>query len=332
MAGVASIAGVKLLLLVTAATLAATTAARAERLIISIRGDACDLSALDAELTQMLADKPVGGSRVSVVTHIGNQTLSAEVLFVEAEGQTHGPRLVTASSCDDLFDSIALVIVMALPDAAVHEPADPRDASELETATTPMLPATPHPLEPPAPTLPVENLAIARSASAEAPRVLAIDGYISGASTVTSRGLNEQLLLGVRLKRGRASLSLQAHVDAPEEVRVTATGKIVVTHVDASVAPCVHIKSFAGCALVGIGVLRGSGEALHSARDTFTPVLATGLRIGWEHFLTSNLAVRVHVDGRALLTTTTFDVDYMPVWESGRFEGSAGVGLLARFL
>jgi hypothetical protein len=33
-----------------------------------------------------------------------------------------------------------------------------------------------------------------------------------------------------------------------------------------------------------------------------------------------------------MLTKATFDVDYMPVWESRRFEGSAAVGLLARFL
>lgn len=332
MACVASIAAVRILGLAAVATLAVTTGASAEPPIISIHGDACDLSTLDAELAQMLADKPVGGSRVSLVTGRSDQTLSAEVLFVGADGQRHGPRIVTASSCDDLRDSIALVIVLALPDASAGAPADAREPSEPETGTPRSEPATPHPIQPPAPTLPVEDLAIARSVRAEARSALSIDGYISGASTVTNRGLNEQLLLGVRLRRGRSSLSLQARVDAPEDVRVTETGKIVVTHADVSVAPCVHITSFAGCALVGIGLLRGSGEALHSGRDAVTPVLATGLRIGWEHFLTSNLAVRVHVDGRALLTTTTFDVDYMPVWESSRLEGSAGVGLLARFL
>jgi hypothetical protein len=309
----------------TLALLVASATARAQPTIITLRGDACDLGTLEADITDVLAIKSVGDSRVAVVTHGSGSTLSAEVLFVDAEGQTHGPRVVSASACDDLFDSISLVIVMAIPDpvaAPLPEPRVAKPAVPSEAGGEPALPTQ----------ATARDLAVTRSARVETARTLALDGFVGGSSTVTGRGMNEQLLLGARLMRGRASVSLQARIDAPEEVRVSAIGTVTVTQADVSVGPCVHLSSFAGCGLASVGFVHGRGESLDAARSVTTPVLAVGLRIAWERFITNRLAVRVHLDSRAPLTRTSFEVDYMPVWESSRFEGSAGVGVLVRFL
>lgn len=321
----------RLIGLVTLAIMAGSTVVRATPPIISVRGEACDLSALDAELADMLADESAGDSRVSVVASRGDQELRAEVLFLDADGQALGSRVITASTCDDLVDSIALVIAMAIPDLSAGEHTQPR-AVQSEAELSPVAPATPPAVEASPVTAAVDRMSVRRSTRVETASELSVAGYLGGASTVTSRGMHEQLLLGARLRRGRASLSLQARVDAPEEVRVTATGTVAIMQADVSLAPCAHWRSLAGCALLSLGVLHGSGKALYAARDVFTPNVATGVRIGWEHFVSSRLAIRVHLDGRARLTTTTFEVDYMPVWESSRVEGSAGVGLVARFL
>jgi hypothetical protein len=312
----------------TLAMIATSTVARAQPTIITIRGDACDLSALEADLAEALASRSVGDSRVSVVTHSG-PTLSAEVLFVDASAQAYGPRVVAASTCDDLFDAIALVIVMAIPEP-VHKPSVP-SPPKVEDAAPPQTSILPSgDSHAPLPT--IDSVSITRSAPTDTTAALAFDGYLGGSSTVTSRGINEHLVLGARLQRGGGSVVVQARIDAPEEARVTTSGKVTVTQGDLSVAPCVHFGSVAGCGSISAGFVHGSGETLNAARNATTPIFATGMRFGWERFVTSRLAVRLQVDGRVLLTTTRFDVDYMPVWQTSRFEGSAGVGLLARFL
>ena len=330
-ARVGSIAAVRLLGLVTLAIMAGSTAARATPPSISVHGEACDLSALDAELADMLAGQSAGNSRVSVVTRRSEQTLTAEVLFVDADGQPLGTRIVAAATCDDLVDSIALVIAMAIPDLPAGEDTQQRDVRS-EAELSPVEPEAMAPVEAGPATVTVDRMSVRRGARVEATPELSIDGFIGGASTVTSNGVHEQFLLGARLKRGRASLALQARVDAPEEVPVTATGAVTINQADVSLVPCAHWGSLASCALLSVGLLHGSGGTLHAARDVFTPYVSTGVRIGWEHFVTSRFAVRAHVDGRARLTATTFEVDYMPVWDSSRVEGSAGLGLVARFL
>ena len=59
--------------------------------------------------------------------------------------------------------------------------------------------------------------------------------------------------------------------------------------------------------------------------------MTAGLRIAWERPVTGRIAIRAHLDAAALLTTTRFDIDDMPVWTSPRVEVLAGLALLAHF-
>lgn len=309
----------------TSVLLAASTYASASPVSVTVVGDACDFGGLDGELSNLLAGNDVAASRASVAMSRSGQTLTADVLVVDADGQPHGPRTVTATSCTDLLDSVAVVIAMA-----VSGPAGPTEAMDPAPAEEPPPTSAPDALG--SSTLaPEATLAVTHAVTVQRPSPLSIDGYIAGARSTTSSA-SEQLQLGARLKRGAASISLQIGAGVPDEVQVTTTGKVTITQAELTVAPCAHFKSLSGCALLSAGVLHGSGESLYGARVVSVPTAATGLRVGWEHFFTDNVAFRLHLDGRAMLTTVTFDVDYMPVWQSSRFEGSAAVGLLARFL
>jgi hypothetical protein len=284
----------------------------------TVTGDGCDLTGLDANVAKLLADNEVPDAQASVVTTGNKRTFRADVTVVDDDGQSHGPRIVTASSCAELFDSVAVVIAMA-----VSGTANPLTSVGDMDAIEP-IPAVEVP-----PSTDAVNLVVTRAALVRSPRRWSIDGYVAAARSLTS---SEQIQVGARVSRGRRSLTLQLAVHAPEAVEVTTTAQIAITQTELTLAPCAHMGSLSGCALLVGGIIQGDGGALYGTRAVVVPMAATGLRVGWEHFLTPGFAVRVHVDARAMLTKATFDVDHMPVWESSRVEGSAAVGLLARFL
>ena len=84
-------------------------------------------------------------------------------------------------------------------------------------------------------------------------------------------------------------------------------------------------------ALLGIAGEMGAKALGQQLRSVYAPSVASGLRLTWERWY-RRVGARLQLDGRAFLTTTRFQVDYMPVWNSERFEASAGFSVLARFL
>src|SRR5690606_23146463 len=133
---------------------------------------------LDAELADMIVDESAGDLHVVVVTRRDEHVLTAEVLFVDAAGQTLGPRIVTAATCDDLVDSIALVIAMAIHDVPADEDTQPRDV-QAETELAPVEPDVPAVEASPA-VVAVDRMSIRRGTRVEATRELSIDGYLGG--------------------------------------------------------------------------------------------------------------------------------------------------------
>jgi hypothetical protein len=119
--------------------------------------------------------------------------------------------------------------------------------------------------------------------------------------------------------------------DAPEDHALQGMASINVFRSQLSISPCLHIGSAAGCVVTSAGTIHGSAIGLTSARSAYTLLVAGGLRATWEHRLVGGVGLRLHLDADALLTTTQFDVDNMKVWVSPRFEGAAGIGVIARF-
>jgi hypothetical protein len=223
----------------------------------TVTGDGCDLTGLDADVASLLAGNDVPDAQASVVTTGNKRTFRADVTVVDDDGQSHGPRTVTASSCRELFDSVAVVIAMAVSGTENSAP------SVGDTnAITPM-PA----VELPTPTV-ESSIGVSRRALLQAPAPLSIDGYVAAARSVTS---SEQMQVGARVKRGHGSLTLQLGVSAPEDVQVTTTAQIAITQAELTLAPCRHFDSLSVCALLSGGIIHGDGGSLYGARAVVTP-------------------------------------------------------------
>ncbi|HEY3802014.1 MAG TPA: hypothetical protein VGL61_05375, partial [Kofleriaceae bacterium] len=215
------------------------------------------------------------------------------------------------------------VIATALPDVQEDSEAATVVVDEPPRASTPAPVALTFDFEP-ATDLDVTPLA-------SEPSVSQTDVFVAGATGITSAGADGQAIVGIRVRRNAASVGAELRGDAPQQVSADRMGTIGIARAQISISPCTHFGAFATCVVVGAGTIHGSGAGLTSAREAYTPLLTAGLRVTWEQPLTRRLALRIHFDADALLTTTQFDVDDMKVWESQRFEASAGLGVLAHF-
>jgi hypothetical protein len=334
--------------LVVAAT---ATPAAASPIRLEVSGDACSLASLETQLTALAGTDPVdaaaaAGVRVEVTKPAHGY--QAQIFFDDGDGAIRGPRVVEAKSCGELLQSVALVVVMALPDrpqassapAPVEEPKQPGPAPVEEQAhaepapvaepkQVELVPASP-PVAPPAvgrETTIVASVEPSRGASG--PANLGV--FAAGGGGISTHGFASQLILGARIERGRVSLAAEVRADAPEQLVVAQMASVRVLRSQLSLAPCVHAGAFAGCVVASAGAFHGSADGLASERSVYSPLLSTGARVIWEHPVTERVALRVHAGIDALVTTTSFDVDHMRVWVSPRFEGSAGVGVLAHF-
>jgi hypothetical protein len=287
---------------------------------LEIVGDACTLDTLEAEVTQLVSPRLSTSSptRLRVEALRDSTGFVANIWFPDRVDGQRGPRVVSAATCAQLVESVALVIAIALPEAAA-EAERPNLATEEPPASA----------EPSATSI---ETALVQTVALPAARETAFDLYVAGGSGFSAKGLRGQLLIGTRARRGAGSLGVQLRADAPEERPVTELGRVRVLRSELSVSPCLHLGSIAGCGVASVGAFHGSGIGLHAARSAFAPLISTGLRVTWEHDLAGPVAVRAYIETEAVLTSTQFEVDYMPVWTSGRFEGSGGLGVIARFL
>jgi hypothetical protein len=296
----------------------AATAAAAGPVQLETAGDACGLDGLDAQIERLAPPDLASTAKVRVEVTRGTDGFVGETWFPDRA--EIGRRTVNAATCDQLVDSIALVIAMALPGATAPI-ADPPP------------PVTPPPVAPPRARPRASHIETAVVANAEPapPRDSRYDLYIAGGSSISASGLRTQLILGARTRRGASSLGVELRGDAPEDRVISPIASIQILRAELTATPCLHAGGFAGCAVASLGTFHGSGRRLYAARRAFAPLVSAGVRIGWEHELSDRLAARVYFDAQALVTTTKFDVDNMPVWESQRVEGSGGVSLLAHF-
>jgi hypothetical protein len=301
----------------------AAVSASASPLRLHVTGDACDFASLEPQLAQMLGADPVDSNApASAEIDVANAS-EARVSFDDGNGLVRGPRVVTAASCNDLVKSVAIVIATALPDEQAAPPAP--EAPAVVVAQPVQAPA------PPTITIEPVPAEVDVAPAINAPSHSHTDVYAAGAAGITAAGADGQAIIGVRLRRSFASISAELRGDAPQQFSAERMGNIDVARAQISISPCAHFGAFATCAIAGAGTIHGSGAGLTSPREAYTPLLTAGLRMTWELALTRRIALRIHLDADALLTTTRFDVDDMNVWESPRFEASAGLGVLAHF-
>jgi hypothetical protein len=306
--------------LVTLFVVLAALPAAASTVRLHVTGDACDFASLEPQLAHMLGADPVDATARASVQIAVASTHEARVSFDDGDGSVRGPRVVTAASCAELVKSVAIVIATALPDAQAESEAVVVDEPPDAPAPTPIAIAF-EPATTDVDVVPPTD--VSRHAN--------MDVFAAGAAGITSAGADGQAIIGVRVRHNIASFGAELRADAPQQFSADRMGTIGIERVQISISPCMHVGAFATCAVGGVGTIRGSGSGLTSGRDAYTPLLTAGLRLTWEQPITQRLALRLHVDTDALLTRTQFDVDDMKVWESPRFEASAGLGVLAHF-
>jgi hypothetical protein len=296
-----------------------TGVAAASPIRLEVNGDACDLSGIETRVAQLVGRDPfstVAAAVVRIDAVKENDHFTASVVFDDGDGRVRGRRIVAAKSCADLVESLALILEMALPEPAEPAPVDPvserRDPPE----------AIP-------PSFEASATEVAEPTIIEAPtRTGAVFAEVADAGS--SHGWQQRLVLGGRWQREEHSLGIELAVETPQQERV-GVGQISVWSSVLTASPCLHLGSFAGCAIVSAGVFDGSGEGLLGARRALTPVLAAGLRLAWEPTIAGRLAFRLHVDLEGNAIATSFEVDHMPVWTSDRVEIWGGAGVIVHF-
>jgi hypothetical protein len=305
---------------VSACVVVGATVANAEPRRLEITGGACHANALAGDILKLSGEQFVDAARASVHVELVAPS-AARVSFDDGDGNVSGPREIAASECGELLASIALVIAMT--------PSTPVATAAPTPSAEPTLPPTARSEPQPHPTS--DALEVGRAFVLTSPQATRWDVLVGGTSRFDTHGVDGVIAAGVRYRRGTRSVSGELQVDVPERDAL-ATGRVDVLRAELAVAPCQHFGSFAACAVIAAGTLRGSGVGLADERAVLAPLVTVGARIAWERQLGRLFAVRATVDGDVLATTTRFDVDSMPVWTSQRVEASAGLSLLARFL
>ncbi len=285
-------------------------------------GGVCELIDVAERTNDLLgraAVDPTAAARLRVDTTRAGEQLVATLELVDETGAAQPPRTITAHSCEELGESLAVVISIVLRrDAAAPWPAS--IAPPLEPP-----PATPAP--PPAPEPPLrlsEEDEAGHSLTPVAARATVID---VGAAMATSR--TSVLVAGGRLERERAAFGLALAVAIPSTVEL-GTGSAHVRIASLQAAACARRGRMSACGTAAAGAVYGSGEDLIEARSAVRPIAGLGVRVDWRQSVSRRLGVVVFAEAEQRLLTTRFLVDAMPVWTSPPRQASLGAGVFLR--
>ena len=260
--------------------------------VIEARG-VCDAAALPARVAGLASTR----SRTHVT--VETEPRAAGVAAKIAVGNT--ARVIEARDCAALIDATALVIAMALQPSTDQHRDDERPG----------------------------RVVIERPVEIAAPSGPSRVSLIGGATYASTR--MESAVLGARFRDGDQSLGIEAVGTRPVHLAITPSATVAIWEATASVVPCIHVGTSAWCAVLTAGVSHGSSDRLNQPHAATSPLLALGTRVAWEYPDGAALALRIHADVIARVTSTHFDVDDMPVWQSSRIEAQAGAALIVRF-
>lgn len=269
-----------------------------------VRGDSCALDQLATHVTALLGRDPFALEARAVVRveiRQASEGVAAEVTLVDASGVRTGPRSLAAADCDQLAAELPIVIATVM--RSLPEPVPPV-AQEIDVDH-------------------VEETAT-RQPRPRAGTSLAI---LAGVSL----GERTEEVAGVRVRRGRGSLLLQARrANAEEVVVMPGASSIAVAQAALDLVPCAHASVVFACGLVSAGWLSGTSHGLVHVDRARLPLVAAGARIGAEYHLTDHIGFAVRTELRVLVTGAAFQVDRMTVWTSPGLEVAAGIDVFAQ--
>jgi hypothetical protein len=303
-------------LAVIATVLTTATAASAEPLTarLDVRG-ACELTSVEARSNELLERAAIldgGAARFTVDTTSGGGTVSATVTFFDANGTAWPARTITASTCEDLAGSVAIVISLVLRQdsqaPARRSSAPPPEAANRAAAAAPLAP---------------ERAPDEQRAPDRGMRTVVDVGAAARSSHESA------LLLGVRRTYRRLAFGLALDVSAPTTTDL-GVGSVHVLSARLDATVCAHAGGFAICGLAVGGLVRASGDDLMGATSAVRPVAALGTRLEWRQSVSRRFGVRVFADLEQLVATTRFLVDDTAVWTSPPRQAALGAGVFLR--
>jgi hypothetical protein len=254
-------------------------------------------------------------------------------------------RVVTAATCAELADAVALILAMA--DPPTTPPISATSATDATSETTAKsVPAwewgESDDEEPGAPpkhrhslTVREANALELRDAGESASDAHARDGFravVGASASHASHGWEQSVEIGGRWRRGATSIGGEVGVQLPDHVAIDTggSGDVRVWGATATVTPCLHIDAIAACGVVQAGAVVGEGRGIMNARTATTPLLAIGGRLAWETEMSPGVGLRVHLDGLVRASTSRFDVDGMTVWSTDRIGAWGGFDVLVQ--
>lgn len=282
-----------------AASVAAADPPRTMRLASS---GPCDLTSVEPRTSELLGRSALAEAaraHVDVVTAQTADAATATLTFVDENGAAQPPRDVSAASCDELAESIAIVISLVLreePPAAPPPPAPP----------------------PPPPTVQDDSRYVAPSS--------AVPTKAIELGVATSSGRQSALVLGGRLERRHTAFAADLELVMPTSVEVL-QGAVHVASARADVGACLRARGFSGCALLGGGVVRGRGEDLMESRTAVGPLATAVLRSEWRQPVSRRLGVRVFASVEQVLVRPSFRVGDVAVWTTPLLQAWLGGGI-----
>jgi hypothetical protein len=248
---------------------------------------------------------PDADSNVVAVITASGKKLSGRVELRDRSGALHGTRTLEGSDCEDLAQSLALAITLAI-DPLVMQRA-PAPASVPVVAPPPPQPTLPPPLSAPVPT----------------PRPLVRLGVAVLASIAAAPDVEPGFEIEAGLGWHYFSLALAGHVDAPDSTPLIQTQLLY-----GALTPCFHYSVGMFCGRVIAGALRGAGTQIANPREDTTFYAAAGARAGVEVRVYRAFFLSAFVDVNTVLTRTRIDVNASPAWTTPVLNGDIGVKAL----
>lgn len=133
------------------------------------------------------------------------------------------------------------------------------------------------------------------------------------------------------LARGDLSTSLEARVDAPFSVGAS-PNRVSLWTASLALVPCWHRGAFAGCGIVGGGVVRGSGLSSDGGTHAnLGPWLGAGLRPAWRIPLGDSFGLVLHGDLLAVPIRTVVLIGDSVAWRMPWLSGALGLLLVWDF-
>ena len=264
---------------------------------------ACELPTLATRSNELLGRAAITSdarARITIATAQDVDAYIATLTFIDEAGVAEPARTISATSCDELADSVAIVISLVLREApvAAPPPAPPPPAPVVREADT---------IEPPA---------------ATSNRSFELGSMIGSAKEAA-------IVAGVRIDRKRIAIGGDLAVSLPKTIEaMPGSAHMMSFRLDA--AGCVRLRNFAGCGLLIGGLVVGRGEGFMESRTAVSPILGIGLRSEWRQPMSRRLGLRIFATIEQLVLRPSFLVDSTPVYTTPLIQAWFGAGIYLR--